>query len=284
MLILRFTLTFLQSYVMLCGVIIMSDTFSRFVYGDKMNFKYAKGVSDHSGKEFHLFHELVLFFGGDVELISETSHTRLKPNDLIVIPKETYHQVVISNNQDDYHRCVFQFEETDENRELINKSVLGLNVIESDQYVSYLFEKMIKLAQSEDQTLRESISQSVLTLLLDEIRAKNITESQINQYEPLTNKAIEYINDRLTENLSTDTISLALNVSPSTLMHTFKKNMNIPIRKYIIKKRLILAHTRIANGEPATSVAVECGFNDYSGFYKQYKKMFETTPSKNTRI
>ena len=67
----------------------------------------------------------------------------------------------------------------------------------------------------------------------------------------------------------------------ATLMHTFKKNMNISIHKYIIKKWLILAHAKISNGEQSVIVANECGFNDYSGFYKQYVKMFDTTPSRH---
>lgn len=33
------------------------------------------------------------------------------------------------------------------------------------------------------------------------------------------------------------------------------------------------------DGQPATQAAIECGFNDYSGFYKQFKKMFNKSPS-----
>lgn len=59
--------------------------------------------------------------------------------------------------------------------------------------------------------------------------------------------------------------------------------MNIPIRKYVIKKRLILAHSKILKGELSSVAAIECGFNDYSGFYRQYKKMYDITPSTHTR-
>ena len=33
------------------------------------------------------------------------------------------------------------------------------------------------------------------------------------------------------------------------------------------------------DGTPATQAAIECGFNDYSGFYRQFKKMFHKAPS-----
>lgn len=68
-------------------------------------------------------------------------------------------------------------------------------------------------------------------------------------------------------------------ISPSSLSHIFKEEMNIPLHKFIMKKRLINAYHKIQSGEKATVAAAESGFNDYSGFYKQYKKMFNVTPS-----
>jgi AraC-like DNA-binding protein len=65
----------------------------------------------------------------------------------------------------------------------------------------------------------------------------------------------------------------------SCLAHTFKEQMNISIHQFILKKRLVMAHHKILAGEPATKAAMECGFNDYSGFYKQYKKLFGKNPS-----
>ncbi|MBP3627576.1 MAG: helix-turn-helix transcriptional regulator [Clostridia bacterium] len=260
----------------------MSDLFSRYVNSENISFKHAKGISDRSGKEFHLFHEIILFLGGEAELVSETVHTKLKPQTLIVIPKETYHQVIIKGKQDEYCRCVFQFYEG-ENAELIKNGMQEIFITESDKNTMYLFKKMMRLAENPNKDSSAIISQSVLNLLLDEIKAKKTMEIDKDLNDDLTKLAIEYISQRLTENLNVEQIAKHLNVSPSTLMHTFKKNMNIPLHKYIIKKRLILAHTKISNGEQAITVANECGFNDYSGFYKQYIKMFDITPSNRTR-
>ena len=280
---LQFILIFLQKNVKINGVIMMSDLFSRYVTGDNIAFKHAKGISDRSGKEFHLFHEIILFLGGDAELISETVHAKLKPQTLIVIPKETYHQVLIKGKQDEYCRCVFQFYETEDNISLIKNGMQELFITESDKAAAYLFSKMMRLAENPNEELSSVISQAVLNLLLDEIKAKKSTEIINSLNDGLTEQAIEYIAERLTENLSIENIARCLNVSPSTLMHTFKKNMNISIHKYIIKKRLILAHAKISDGEQATVAASECGFNDYSGFYMQYRKMFDMTPSTHMR-
>lgn len=259
----------------------MLDLFTKYVNSDNICFKHAKGISIRSGKEFHLFHEIILFLGGEAELISETVHTKLKPETLIVIPKETYHQVIVSGNQNEYCRCIFQFYETDENASLVESVIQELFITKCDKNITYLFSKMIQLTKNHTTKETSAISKSVLNLLLDEIKTKKSIDIDKNLNDALTKQTIEYISKKLTENLNITNIAQQLNVSPSTLMHTFKKNMNIPIHKYIIRKRLILAHTKISNGEPTNTVALECGFNDYSGFYKQYKKMFGITPSKN---
>ena len=258
----------------------MSNLFTRYINGDNINFKHAKGISDHSGKEFHLFHEIILFLDGDAELISETIHTKLKPETLIVIPKETYHQVVIHGKQDEYSRCVFQFFETPDNTDFINSNIQEISLTECDKNISFLFKKMMDLAKNPKEEFNDIIAESVLNLLIDEIRAKKNMTANNSLNDSLTMSAIDYISDNLTEKLNIDTIAQKLNISTSTLMHTFKKNMNISLHKYIIKKRLILAHAKISKGEPSSVVSIECGFKDYSGFYRQYKKMFDNPPSR----
>lgn len=258
----------------------MSDSFANYVNSDNICFKHAKGISSRSGKEFHLFHEIILFLGGDAELISETVHTKLQPQTIIVIPKETYHQVIINGDQNEYYRCIFQFYETEENSLLVESGIQELFITASDKNIAYLFSKMIQLTKNGISRESSIIPKSVLNLLLDEIKTKNSIYVDKHLNDGLTKQTIDYISEKLTGNLNISNIAQQLNVSPSTLMHTFKTNMNIPIHKYIIRKRLILAHTKISNGEPTNAVALECGFNDYSGFYKQYKKMFGKSPSK----
>jgi len=256
----------------------MQESFSHYINCENLSFKYARGISDRSGKEFHLFHEIILFLGGEAELISETVHTKLSPNTLIVIPKETYHQFIIKGDQEEYCRCVFQFSGLD-NIELKHIHTGELFITDCDKNISYLFSKLMKHSKENESSSANSLAEAVLILLLDEIRAKKSLEIATDLNDKLTKGALEYITDNLTAPIRTEDIAAHLNVSVSTLMHTFKRSMKISPHQYIIKKRLILAHTKISSGEAASLAAMECGFYDYSGFYKQYKKMFDITPS-----
>lgn len=79
-------------------------------------------------------------------------------------------------------------------------------------------------------------------------------------------------------------LSEKMHVSPSYLSHVFEKDLQISLHKYVLEKRLILANKKIKQSVNPTIAASECGFGDYSGFYRQYKKMFGVSPTKTKSI
>ena len=264
----------------------MTTNNAKYITSNHITFKYAKGASSEYGKEFHSFHEIIYFMGGDAKFISENMQVPIKPNTLIVIPRETYHQFMINGSQMDYHRCVFHFTDIPELKELINTSMKTTLLIEMNSNFHFLFEQMI--AFTEPQASSEVVSvlmKSVLSLILNEIASKNYVNIEKSVPKTISDKCTAYIAKHINEPISVEDIANELNVSVSHLAHSFKKQMNISIHQYILKKKLVIAHHKILDGKPATQAAIECGFNDYSGFYKQFKKMFDKAPSaKDIRI
>ena len=256
----------------------MDNLFSDYIFGEDISFKHARGTSDRSGKEFHIYHEIILFLDGAGEFISEDLHMRLEPNTLIVIPRETYHQMVICGNPEHYHRCVLQFGDITPLTERIGGGLKTVQVIKADREIVYLFDKLIGAAKVEG-SYGVLMLRSVLVLLLDCLLAqKDIADTEYHQ-NAVVRCAIEYINGNLEQSLTIQEIAQACNTSVSSLSHIFKKEMYISVHKFILKKRLMQAYHRIRAGEMITTVALECGFRDYSGFYKQYKKAFGCSPT-----
>ena len=259
----------------------MSKTYAKYIRNEYITFKYAKGNSDRSGREFHPYHEILLFLGGEADFISENIHTTLNPNTLIIIPSETYHQFLIKGAQEDYHRCVLQFFDTEKIQELSTASMKEVSIIETNDAFQFLFRKLIALTEKHGSKTTDSmVLESILSLILNELATSDIlhTEAMMSS-DSLSERCIAYITAHISDSISIETIANDLNVSVSCLAHTFKKQMNISIHQFILKKRLVIAHHKILAGEPATKVAMEYGFNDYSGFYKQYKKLFGKNPS-----
>lgn len=258
----------------------MYDEFSKFIITKEIKFKYAKGMRDIIGNEIHPYHEIFFYIGGDAKFISEAGTEKLLPFTTIVIPKETFHCFVVSGNEKDYCRCVFNFENVSEIDEIINKKMNGI-FLTRDKNISALFMKLKQLTDTsfskiEKDILLKSIFAQVLVYIKEQEHYS--FESHIH---PITEKIIEYIEKNIDKPLHLKVLANEFYMSESHLAHILKKDLHISVHKYILEKRLVLANKKIKNSINPTQAALECGFRDYSGFYKQYKKMFGMSPSKS---
>jgi AraC-like DNA-binding protein len=256
---------------MLSRVIKMRELFSCTRETETLFFRYAKGPSVEPGKEFHPIHEILYFMGGDGEFISEDIHCRLTEGTVIIIPKETYHQLVLHGDPNAYLRCSVKFKDRSAYEGILNRPRL----VAADRDMQYLFAKMIDCREEADAS---QVMEAALTLILSALLHKQSASAEATAQSAVVQKALSYINDHLYEDISTQLVAKQCMISESSLSHIFKKEMGIPLHRFIVKKRLISAYRKIADGEPATKVALACGFADYSGFYKQYKKMFGASP------
>ncbi len=263
----------------------MESIFSKFVYGEKCTYKHAKGVAADPQREFHNYHEILLFVGGKTTFLTEEKRIPLSPYQTVIIPKETYHQF-INEVDEEYHRCVFSFYDISELDELIKKCMHTTRVIEASNEQKALFRKMNETVDSSSsENEKQILMHALLTLVLNETSNAQAIVNEGSEPSLITQKSIEIINASISRNISIPDIAKKQNVSVSTLTQAFKKDMNISIYQYALRKRLIFARQKIEEGESATSAAIQCGFNDYSGFYKQYKKNFGVAPSeKSTRF
>ena len=89
---------------------------------------------------------------------------------------------------------------------------------------------------------------------------------------------ISYINDNLSQELSTTVLSKACNLSPYHMMRLFKSQTGCTIGQYICRKRLSKAHELLSQGVNATQACFQCGFGSYSSFLRSYKQQYGELP------
>ena len=94
-------------------------------------------------------------------------------------------------------------------------------------------------------------------------------------------RALTYIDTHYAEPLTLESIAQALYISPSTLSHRFRKEQNMSVYRYLSKKRLFAVRQCVAGGYALTDAARMCGFNDYAGFFRMYKKYYGNAPSQS---
>lgn len=96
---------------------------------------------------------------------------------------------------------------------------------------------------------------------------------------PILTRALDYINENLFTITDVEQIAQALYISPSYLFYLFRTTLHQTPKKYITDKRLLAAQLQIRAGGKPTVVYQNCGFRDYTTFFRSYTAYFGHTPS-----
>ena len=258
----------------------MNEFFEYFYETENIRLKYACSSPAVSGEEYHDYYEMVIFLGGEVLFVSNDIQQKLKAGSIVLIPKGSFHQFTVSRK--DYTRCILSFHGSGELESLVS-SVLGkTKIIETPgNILKHHIDRLISVAKWDDDIPEKAISATsiAVTLLLEIQEIKDgIVGKNINISKPV-HDAISIINNSYHEPITIEKLSKQLCVSPSFLSHRFKKELNISVYKYIIKKRLSIARQMIGAGVSVTDAATKSGFSDYSCFLRLYKNQYSETPS-----
>ena len=132
----------------------------------------------------------------------------------------------------------------------------------------------VKHRESKEETyLMALLTKVILLLSLQE------AETATSQDENLIARVIEYLGEHLSEDLSLDDVANRFFVSKYYLCRAFRKHTGASVFGYLNAKRIALAQTLLSNGEPATAVAYQVGFRNYSSFYRTYCKITGNAPA-----
>ena len=141
------------------------------------------------------------------------------------------------------------------------------------------YRMMLSRLLEQEQPQRLEIISALLGLLtqlcsMHEQRGENTTAAEGS----LLFQVIRHINEHLSEPLSLDSLCEHFYLSKPQLCRSFKRTTGASVGEYINTKRLLQAQSMLRAGTPPTQVCTACGFNDYSAFYRAYRKHFGVTP------
>ena len=132
----------------------------------------------------------------------------------------------------------------------------------------------IKICLNEPENI--SKLKSVILRFLDQI---TFSESSNATIDDRIQKAISIIKNSLNKKITLKFLSENVFLSQSRLVHLFKEQTGIPVRKYILWSRLNLAAQKIINEKNFTTAAIEAGFSDLAHFSRTFTRMFGMSPS-----
>jgi len=100
----------------------------------------------------------------------------------------------------------------------------------------------------------------------------------------LLDKAMAYIEQKLSEKITLEDTSKYLFVSKSTISQVFHDKMGVSFYRCVTQRRLIAAKALISAGIPLEEVGSQVGFSDYSTFYRAFKKEYGIGPRQYRKI
>jgi len=247
------------------------------------------GVSLHH----HDFYECYLFISGDVTYLIEGKKYNLEPGDVILINSKELHQAIINSKDRTYERIVFWINKSflkdlstrETDLSLCFESFNRKNVLRVDfelqQNIRSIFNKLISLERYKGIGYELLYKAYIIELMvhINNIASNDrvILDVDIKKNN-LIEEIIEYINNHIEEETTVDQLSELFYLSKFHLSREFKKHTGTTIHRYIIQKKLIEAKELILKEIPITSVYKQCGFGDYSNFFRAFKNEYGVTP------
>lgn len=244
----------------------------------------------------HSFYELLLLLEGDVTYrIGEDSYTLL-PGDLLIMPGGIPHHPVFGEGG--RYRRVVLWLTADFVRSLPSGSELaeslGMNDEEKHGRLyrfhatdgDVLAECAMSIAEELqfDRPMGDTMSTLLvarLLILIQRMAASNFQpETEETSALRRIREIVAFIDENLHRDLTLDTIADQFFFSKFYLSRLFKRHMNMTPHAYITERRLLLAKQLLYEGLPPTEVFKRCGYDDYSVFFRSFKKFYGVAPGK----
>ena len=249
---------------------------------------------DYFSVHTHPFYEIFFMMNGSGSYVVEGHEYAIYPNSMIILRPGEMHRAEISSGGD-YERCYLHFDEETvlrldpkllapfNNRLIGEKNFYGQQIMDTSYMRQILLSAEKMLASTPEVTYKLShylfvILQEIYSGFQSEKFASGTGESS---YDELMYEIIRYINQNLCDDQSVSDIEKKFYISRPILNKRFKRATGTTVWDYIITKRIVLADRLISAGESPTQAAYACGYNDYSAFYRAYRKVLNRSPGRS---
>lgn len=253
---------------------------------------------------YHDFDKIVFFRNGNASYQVEGRTYALEPFDLVLVGCGEIHRPILHETTG-YERIIFYLEPDFLSRaggltpqsdvpegslracfsqvKEAGSHVLRLPAVRQSRLFRVIADLQAELARPDRYGTALAVRLLVLQFLV-EVNRQALSGQALypdaGEEDAFIIKLLSYLHAHLTEELTIEQIAEAFYLSPSHLMHTFKRETGGTIGQYLSRKRLMLAKDRIRAGLPATEAALASGFQSYSAFFRAYKKAFGLSPGR----
>lgn len=241
---------------------------------------------------YHDFYECVIYLGNAGTFLIEDKEYLVKRGDIVLIDIFKPHTLAFSKNcfyerfslsinlsllisfstshsnlLDVFHNCNDRHPIYHLNEEQLQKYLVLL-----DKY------KEINLENGKD-ILEKALIHQLLAYIYNDCYSEPCVNEKESQHAETIAHLLQYINQHLSEEITLEQLAAQVNYSEFYVSRLFKKVSGKTLTSYIQEKRIEQASCLIRSGLSIHQAAEQVGFNNYSYFYKTFKKIIGCTPA-----
>lgn len=159
-------------------------------------------------------------------------------------------------------------------------SLICITTNDFDKYEALINERLnaAQTASDNDIPLTAFIVQLFTLLYIDCLLSFKARQNCAN-VSPLTSRIIAYVNEKLSEELTLDSISRHFSYNKQYVCRQFKKDTGKTLVSYIQECRIKRAIILLQEEKSHTKIAKIVGFNNYSYYYKTFKRITGCSPT-----
>ncbi len=217
--------------------------------------------------------EMIIVLDGRINVTLEGRDFKLEQNEMIVVPPLCYH-AISANKSERYKRITILFDSNAIPLSLLSSFGENACIRVIERRVT---EKLQAIFSEDDTRFYAPLAEGLTLEILYEPRKESKKDG--SAADLTLQKMLTYIDTHIGDKITLEDIAAHASLSISSVCHIFTDKMKISPRKYIIQKKMALATKLIRSGVPTTLAAAQVGYEDYSGFYKTYKKQTGNPPS-----
>jgi len=239
----------------------------------------------------HDFYEIYFFVSGTVEYWVEGRTYKLRPGDLMLIHPMQLHRPIIDPDTL-YERIVLwidqkYLEHLSPDGDVLLSAFEGgsANILHPSPLtrteLQDRFNALVREYYSQEAGARLCARGLFLQTLVEISRLSMRSEAPRKTKEEtadLTSRVLAFISEHYRQDLTLGSLSEYFFVSKYHLSHEFSRSTGISVYRFILLKRLQVARRLLQEGKAPGEVYLECGFKDYTNFYRAFKAEYGVSP------
>ena len=231
---------------------------------------------------------IVYNISGRKTIIIEGCTYRVKPGELVLLkPLEAFRIAEDEESISDYviiffNRSFFRPYDPDLTilRRFDDRMIGENNVVCFDEQQNILFQACLHHMEKDFSENESYISfVGMLMLIVSEINICPSLKTGIDDPEART--VLLYINEDLSRDLGTKILAHQFYMSESKFCRYFKRITGMSLKSYVTRKRVLQARILLNLNVKIEDVMAQCGFYNYTTFYKAHAKYYNYPPSDN---